>query len=90
MNNSAIDQLYSCAARIIKSLDTDLSQQEMSASCRKDAVAMLYKLANLLLQIGKLREIGRAESGEMVDEDHVIIEEFLQKYKNPVVRRAKQ
>jgi hypothetical protein len=89
MNDCAIDQLYSCAARIIKSLDTDLSQQEISASCRKDAVAMLYKLANLLLQIGKLREINRGESGAMADEDHVIIEEFLQKYNSPTSRRAK-
>jgi hypothetical protein len=89
MNNLAIDQLYSCAARIIKSLDNDLSQQEMSAACRKDAVAMLYKLANLLLQINKLREIDQEKSCEVGDEDHVIIQEFLQKYQHPFSRRGK-
>jgi hypothetical protein len=89
MNNLAIDQLYSCAARIIKSLDTDLSQQEMSAACRKDAVAMLHKLANLLLQISKLREIDQERSENVGEEDHVIIQEFLRKYQHPL-KRGKQ
>jgi hypothetical protein len=89
MSDSAIDQLYSCAARIIKSLDSDLSQQVMSSDCRKEAVAMLYKLANLLVQIGKLRAMDQGQLSEIREEDHVIIEEFLQKYNYPI-SRAKQ
>lgn len=78
MKDLAVEQLYACAAKVIESLKGDLTH-DIKPSARKDVVAMLHKLANLLLQLNKLEAL----CGDVgaPSEDRVIIEEFLKRHK---------
>lgn len=82
MKDLAIDQLYACAAKVIEGIRSDLSEEiDLSPSARKDTVAMLQKLANLLLQLNKLQALSESESGILAVEDRAILEEFLEKHR---------
>lgn len=80
MKDLAIEQLYACAAKIIESLRGDLAQ-DIKPSARKDVVAMLQKLANLLLQLNKLEALCGDDGIAIPSEDRLIIEEFLKRHK---------
>ncbi|QEK39537.1 hypothetical protein [Candidatus Sneabacter namystus] len=80
-----IERINACAVKIVEDLENSIMGDTLQDfTKKKDAVAVLHKLAQLLIQINKLRLL-IDEKGQEVDlEDEKLIENFLRKKKNAI------